>query len=114
MEATIETEMFDDHVYLKPHPSRQRILNQDHFVSLFRMKEEDGPVTSAGAMSKTGDLESNTAVSTLRRAGAALIMGMANNRKQSGLNISDQGSSAMDMNVISSRLGDSALRKVQQ
>lgn len=27
MEATIETEMFDDHVYLKPPPSRQRILN---------------------------------------------------------------------------------------
>lgn len=81
------------------------------------MKEEDGPVTSAGATSKAGDLESNTAFSTLRKAGAALIMGMANNRKQSGLNmISDQGgaSSAMDMNVISSRLGDSALRKVQQ
>lgn len=69
-------------------------------------------MNSNGTMSKTGDLDSNKAQSTLRRAGAALIKGLASNRKQSGLLASDQASSAMDMNAISSRLGDSALRKM--
>ena len=39
---------------------------------------------------------------------------LVKNRKQSGLAVSDQVSSAMDMNQIKSRLGDSALRKMQQ
>ena len=40
-EATIETEMYDDHVFLKPPPSRTRIINNDHFEELFRTKSED-------------------------------------------------------------------------
>ena len=40
-ESTIETEMYDDHVYLKPPPSRTRIISSDHFEELFRTKSED-------------------------------------------------------------------------
>lgn len=57
-EATIETEMFDDHVYIKPPPTRKRIINQEHFYSLFRAKSDEDMVHSAGAISKAGDAES--------------------------------------------------------
>ena len=110
-EATIETEMFDDHVYNKPPPSRTRVVSQEHFESFFRSKPEEEMMNSDGTISKFGDLDSNAAKSTLGRAGAASIRGLASNRKQSGFNVSDQASQGMDMNAISSRLGDSALRK---
>ena len=110
-EATIETEMYDDHVYLKPPPSRTRIMNQEHFVDLFRAKTED---EQAGAASKAGGEVDSSGYSTLRKTGAAVIKGLGSNRKQSGFNMSDQASSAMDMNAVSSRLADTAMRKAQQ
>jgi len=33
--------MYDDHVYVKPPPSRLRIINDEHFVTLFRNKTEE-------------------------------------------------------------------------
>ena len=40
-EATIETEMYDDHVYLKPPPGRTRIISAEHFEELFTKKDDD-------------------------------------------------------------------------
>ena len=113
-EATIETEMYDDHVYLKPPPSRTRIMNQEHFVDLFRAKTEDEQANGAAGASKAGGEVDSSGYSTLRKTGAAVIKGLGSNRKQSGFNMSDQASSAMDMNAVSSRLADTAMRKAQQ
>ena len=83
-------------------------------MDLFRAKPEDEQVTGAGAASKTGGDVESTAQSTLRKAGAAVVKGLASFRKQSGLQMSDAASSAMDMNAVSSRLADTAMRKMQQ
>lgn len=40
-QATIETEMYDNHVYEKPPPTRTRIINQEHFDRLFMSKEDE-------------------------------------------------------------------------
>ncbi len=40
-EATVETEMYDDHVYAKPPPGRQRVINDEHFNAIFRNKTEE-------------------------------------------------------------------------
>ena len=113
-EATIETEIYDDHVYWKPPPGRTRIISSEQFEELFRMKTEEEIMASQSQISKA-EAESLNLGSTLRKTGAALMKGAGGHgRKQSGLIASsDQGASQMDINVISSRLGDSALRQMK-
>ena len=45
-EATIETEIYDDHIFEKAPLVRTRVINSDHFESLFRLKDEDETTTS--------------------------------------------------------------------
>jgi len=40
-EATLETEIFDSHVCVKPPPGRTRITSEEHFFALFRNKTEE-------------------------------------------------------------------------
>ncbi len=75
------------------------------------MKSEEEIMANQSMLSKA-DQESMALGSTLRKTGAALMKG-APGRKQSGFIASEAASSVMDMNAISSRLGDSALRKMQ-
>ena len=55
----METEIYDDHVYAKPPPGRQRIINDDHFNAIFRNKTEEdmqgsSSVSKADVVSKVG------------------------------------------------------------
>ena len=52
-EATIESEMFDDHLCQKAPPSRTRVIDQDHFENLLRSKnEEENLVSNQSKLSK--------------------------------------------------------------
>lgn len=120
--ATIESEMYDDHVYIKPPPTRLRIINDEHFSALFRTKTEEEMMHSGGNVSKIENT-SNTAQSTVNKLGTAMLktMNVSATRKTSGLAVGGTGpemnavQSAMDMSAKQSRLGDgtSSMRKVQ-
>ena len=51
-EATIETEFFDDHIYLKLPPGRVRIKTDEHFFELFRTKREEEQSLSSVQLAK--------------------------------------------------------------
>lgn len=119
--ATIESEMYDDHVFIKPPPSRLRIINDEHFSTIFRNKTEE-EMHSGGNVSKVENT-SNTAQSmNMNKLGAAMLktMNASAARKTSALAVGGPGpemnavQSAMDMNAKQSRLGDgtSSMRKV--
>lgn len=71
LEASIETEAFDDHIFAKPPPNRLRAINNELFDELGRVKNEDETVSQGGGgLSKAED---GSTKSTLRQAGAALM-----------------------------------------